>query len=115
MSRSAIKAGIRKARAISQKARHHRSFHGVSLVRGGVLLGFGFNHDEIHAEVAAIRLYGGNNNLRGSTLISTRVTKTDHLANARPCVDCMHAIRSAGIKRIIYSDNLGVMRTEKVS
>ena len=111
MSRSAIKAGIR----ISQKAQHHRSFHGVSIVRGGVLLGFGFNHDEIHAEVAAIRLYRCNDNLKGSTLISTRVTKTDRLANARPCVDCMQAIRFAGIKRIIYSDNLGVMQTEKVS
>lgn len=40
---------------------------------------------------------------KGATIYVVRRLKNGNLAMAKPCVSCLKAIRSAGIKRVVYS------------
>jgi deoxycytidylate deaminase len=71
------------------------------------------NNATVHAEVAAIRA-ASDRDLRGSTIYVSRVAKDGHTALARPCKNCMIAITEAGIKEIIYTNNLGGISIERV-
>lgn len=56
----------------------------------------------LHAEIDALRKC--NN---GDTLLVVRVNRKNELTCAKPCDNCLAAIKEAGIKRILFSDWAG--------
>jgi tRNA(Arg) A34 adenosine deaminase TadA len=104
----------------ASKSTHGKFFHAAQVQVGGRTLSVGYNKGlggpdregmwTVHAEVMAIRraLYY-RESLKGTTVVSIRVTRQGRLANARPCAACMKAIINAGVKRIIFSTSQGTL------
>lgn len=64
----------------------------------------------LHAEMNALLQAGwreGEGNLEGCTLYVARKLNVDGFGEARPCPTCMAAIIDSGIKKIVYTNNLG--------
>jgi len=88
------------------KARHKAHRHAVMLTRGGAIVSFGTNHDETHAEVAAL------NNLwpdqrPGTRAISIRLRRSGTLGMAKPCPECQEYMRANGVKSVMYTNAKG--------
>ena len=70
----------------------------------------GYNHwksldNSVHAEVHAIRCaLRHKEDLSDCTIYVARHCKTK-VGMAKPCPDCMQAIRKAGIKNIVYTES----------
>jgi tRNA(Arg) A34 adenosine deaminase TadA len=62
----------------------------------------------IHAEAAAIK---NCKNPKGATIIVARINRQGLLRLSKPCARCSKLIKSAGIKRIIYSIDEKVIGT----
>lgn len=94
-----------------------RNTHGAVVVKGGRVLGTGWNKDRnnptiidpdrikhdcsYHAEEVAIRESGSN--LKGAVIYVARVNKQGKDRDSKPCVKCSGLIQEAGIKRVIYT------------
>ena len=91
-----------------------RMKHGAVIVRGGSVLSLGINkfknnpqfildYDECstHAEIDAIRRAG---DCKGATIYVARVNKQSQTRLSRPCNRCYTAIKTAGIKKIVFTD-----------
>lgn len=94
-----------------------RNTHGAVVVKGGRVLGTGFNrnrnHPKIvspehiktdcsfHAEEIAIRESGEN--LKGAIIYVARVNRQGKDRDSKPCPRCISLIEEVGIKRIIYT------------
>lgn len=104
---------MRLLRKEAMKSQHQWAFHGVIIKKGGAILNSGHNYSTIHAEISAIKTMDPAR-LNGSTLWSVRVSRTGALANARPCEECMEAIRKAKIKTVVYSVLGGGLIKERV-
>jgi cytidine deaminase len=88
------------------KARHKAHRHAVMITRGGAVVAFGTNHDETHAEVAAL------NNLwpdqrPGTRAISIRLRRSGTLGMAKPCLECQEFMRKHGVKSVMYTNREG--------
>lgn len=91
--------------------------HGAIVVRGGSLMGTGYNkhrnnpaflaedivreNTTYHAEAVAIRSAGDN--CRGGVIYIARVNRQGEDRNSRPCVYCRILIEEVGIKKIVYT------------
>lgn len=93
-------------RRISERSSHSRNMHAAIILKGGRVISTGYNHGQTHAEIAAIHRAtrpGGYKNLLGSTIISFMCRRrTGSIGNSKPCSSCMDAIRSQGIRRVVY-------------
>lgn len=94
-----------------------RNTHGAVIVKGGRVLGLGFNVNRNHpksvspehiktdcswhAEEQAIKDAGEN--IKGSIIYVARVNKQGRDRDSRPCEKCYKLIKNSGIKRIIYT------------
>jgi tRNA(Arg) A34 adenosine deaminase TadA len=117
---------IRRAVRVAQQSTY-RWKHGAVVAKGNKVLGFAPNKlrndpcvDEHnvsdHAERATLReLLKVREDLRGCTIYIARVDKRNDTQMSRPCVECMRAIVSAGIKEIVYTNDLGSYSVEKVN
>jgi deoxycytidylate deaminase len=99
-----------------------RNTHGAVVVKGGRVLGTGFNKDRnhpmivspehvktdcsFHAEQLAIRDAGEN--LKGAKIYVARVNRHGIDRDSQPCPRCLRLIRSVGIKKIIYTSEMGI-------
>jgi deoxycytidylate deaminase len=104
------------ARYFAQKSKS-RNTHGAVIVKGGRVLGTGWNKDRnrpqivspeniktdcsYHAEEIAIKDAGDN--LKGAVIYVARVNRQGKDRDSRPCVKCSSLIEVAGIKKIIYT------------
>lgn len=84
---------------------------GAAVIKGGRVLGIGFNRPGSskyskwtrHAEVVA--LLNARGRTRGATLYVWRGHGlTGEAMLAKPCAGCQVAIRLAGIKKVVYSE-----------
>ena len=91
--------------------------HGAVIVRGGRVLGTGFNknknhpnqispehirmHASRHAEIEAIRDAGWN--VRNAVLYVARVNNQGIDRDSQPCLSCSAVINEVGIKKIVYT------------
>ena len=98
-----------------------RNTHGAVVVKGGRVLGTGWNKDRnhplivspehiktdcsYHAEEVAIREAGSN--LKGAVIYVARVNKHGKDRDSMPCFKCASLIREAGIKKIVYTSEKG--------
>ena len=95
-----------------------RNTHGAVVVKGGRVLGTGFNKDRnhpkivspehiktdcsTHAEEVAIR-DAGEDNIKGAIIYVARVNKHGTDRNSKPCPRCSTLIERVGIKRVIFT------------
>ena len=117
---------LEKAADLSRKStcRHH---HGAVLVKAGRVIGVGYNriinnpllfpddefydqieHVSIHAEVDALQSAPAGST-RGAVLYVARTMPQGHWGLSKPCPRCRQAIAAAGVKRVIYTDNMGIV------
>lgn len=110
------KAYLSVARYFATKSKA-RNTHGCVVVKGGRVLGTGWNKDRnsphivspehiktdcsYHAEEIAIREAG--NKARGAIIYVARVNRQGKDRNSQPCDRCSQLISKAGIKRIVYT------------
>lgn len=95
-----------------------RQKHGAVLVKGGRVLGTGFNKDtnnpfivspehikthcSRHAEIEAIK--DANWNVRGAVLYVARVNRQGKDRYSKPCGYCEAVISDTQIKKVIYTE-----------
>jgi len=98
-----------------------RNTHGAVVVKSGRVLGSGWNKDRnhpsvvspeniktdcsYHAEEVAIR--DANHYVRNATIYVARVNKHGEDRDSKPCSRCLNLIKISGIKRVIYTVQLG--------
>jgi deoxycytidylate deaminase len=94
-----------------------RQKHGAIVVKGGSVIGTGFNKDRnhpdnvspehikthcsVHAEVEAIRDAGWN--VKGAVLYVARVNSQGKDRYSKPCDRCRVVIEETQIKKVIYT------------
>jgi deoxycytidylate deaminase len=105
---------VAKYLATKSESRHR---HGAVIVKGGRVVGTGFNKDRnhpdfvspehikthcsVHAEVEAIRDAGWN--VKGAVLYVARVNSQGKDRYSKPCDRCMTVIEETQIKKVIYT------------
>lgn len=109
MSNNAVEMAWRLAQS---KSRHHQHRHAVLVMVGKRIVGAGWNAENRHAEMMA--LLHARDEAYGADALSIRIRKSGHLGMARPCANCMAALKRAGVRRVQYSINSGELITESI-
>ncbi len=116
---------ISKAIGVAHES-NYRWQHGAVVAKGNKVLGRAPNKfrnaplvDERnvtdHAERAILReLLKVRDDLRGCTIYIARINKSGFPMMSRPCANCMKAIVCAGIKEIVYTNEIGSYSVEQV-
>jgi tRNA(Arg) A34 adenosine deaminase TadA len=116
---------IRRAVRVAQNSTY-RWQHGAVVAKGNKVLGSAPNKfrnfpfvDEKnvsdHAERATLReLLKVRDDLRGCTIYIARINNRGNTMMSRPCINCMKAIIDAGIKEIVYTNELGTYSVEQI-
>lgn len=110
------KAFLSVARYLATKS-ESRHRHGAIVVKGGSVIGTGYNKDKnhpdyvspehikshcsVHAEVDAIR--DAKWRVKGAVLYVARVNNHGQDRNSKPCDRCMVIIEETQIKKVIYT------------
>lgn len=90
--------------------------HGSVIVKGGRVIGTGINKERnhpryvssehiktdcsVHAEIDALKKTRDAN---GATVYIARVNKKGQARDSKPCARCYSALKSNGIKQIVYT------------
>jgi pyrimidine deaminase RibD-like protein len=90
-------------------ARHGIYKHAAVVIRGGSIISIGVNHDQVHAEVAALKKLWPSER-RGTKIVTLRLRKSGGLGIAKPCPACEQYMRDNGVKAVTYSDVDGNMQ-----
>ncbi len=114
------KAFLSVARYFATKS-SARNTHGAVVVKGGRVIGTGYNRNRnhpmivspehiktncsIHAEESAIRDAGYD--VKNAVIYVARVNKHGEDRDSKPCQRCSALIEESGIKRIIYTTQAG--------
>ncbi len=108
---------LRHALIQAEQAPHAQWRVGAVIVRGGNILGTGFNRYRndpsqvelsgvsYHAEAAAIRKAG---DIRGATLYVARVTRSGDLGSSRPCARCQALLAHSEIDTVVWTTPTGL-------
>lgn len=97
---------------LASKSHHPRFYHSSIVVRGGAIISQGYNHDKIHSEIDALTNLWPNRRA-GSTIINLRINRSGGFANSRPCRECYDFLIANGIKRIYYTNKIGIFEEMK--
>ena len=111
------KAYMSIARYLASKS-GAKNQHGAIIVRGGRVLGTGFNKNRnnpvtvspehiqtycsYHAEVVAIK-DASKSDMAGAIMYTARVNRNGIDRNSKPCPRCAMLIESMGIKRVVFT------------
>jgi deoxycytidylate deaminase len=70
---------------------------------------WGYIDDRIHSELDAIIKASRRDNIKLSdcTLWNVRINRWNKVCLSRPCARCSRLIKSVGIKKIYYTNDLG--------
>lgn len=90
--------------------------HGSVIVKGGRVIGTGYNKDRnhptivssehiktdcsVHAEIDALKKA---KDVNGATVYIARVNRRGQARDSRPCNRCYAALKTNGVKKIIYT------------
>lgn len=91
----------------------NRMRHASLLLRGGSVVGYGFNHGDRHSESVALGKVWPNRR-KGLTLVNIRLTPAGELGMARPCAKCWALLLESGVKKVTYSADGGTFMTERI-
>ena len=100
---------INLLKKLSKKSDHKSYKHATLIMKGGALLSVGYNHGELHSEVVAIKKLWPNKRL-GTTVINIRTKKDGSIGNSYPCQDCLHLLKTAGVKKLIVYTSIGYIQ-----
>lgn len=105
------------ARYFASKSKARKT-HGAVVVKGGRVLGIGWNKNRnhpmivspehiktdcsYHAEEVAIK-EAGEENVKGAIIYVARVNKSGNDRDSKPCDRCTKLIDNVGIKRVVYT------------
>lgn len=78
---------IKLLKQLSQNSNHSRFKHGAIVLKGGAIQSFGYNFNDTHAEVHALKVLWPSKR-RGTTVFNLRFTNRA-IGNSRPCSSCM--------------------------
>jgi deoxycytidylate deaminase len=92
------------------------------IIQGKKIYSHGYNYcsrENIHAEISTLNNLNRNiaemsKKRKTFDILIIRVTKSNKLANSRPCKSCFNALKSYGISRIFYSNKEGEIVYENV-
>ena len=124
---------MKVAKSISETSEHHKSHIGAVIVQSHNILSVGvntlkshpaqakYNHHRdvpieylkhcLHAEMSAIlKAERLSDNLSNATLYIYREDKRGNLAMCRPCPACMAKIKEVGIRKLVYTTDLGIAK-----
>jgi deoxycytidylate deaminase len=104
---------IRHAFKCAARGRHPAHKHAALVVRGGSIISVGVNHDEVHAEVQALKTLWPSER-RGTRIIVVRMTRGGRLGMSKPCKACENFMRASGVKSVQYSDADGGVQRMKL-
>lgn len=115
------RAYLSLARYCAKKSKA-RNTHGAVVVKGGRVLGTGWNKNRnnphivspehiktdcsVHAEVAAIR-EAGEESVKGAIIYVARVNRHGNDRDSKPCFRCSDLIKQVGIKRVVFTSEAG--------
>ena len=115
---------IKRSIMVAQRSQY-RWKHGAVVAKGNKVIGFAPNkfrnhpsvdsdNVSVHAEAAVIReLLKNYSNLKGTTIYIARIASAG-ITMSRPCPNCMKLIISAGIKEIVYTNEMGGYSVEQI-
>lgn len=82
---------------------NHRFRHAAFVMKGGAVLSYGYNHNNCHAEVNALKKLWPSKR-KGCSVFVIRLTGSGMLlAESKPCEECQKYMRKHGVKRCSYS------------
>lgn len=94
---------------IAKRSPHARYQHCSLIFAGSRLISYGYNRDDLHAEIVAINrmnaLFRNENTRRPRNLHMVNFMikkKTGNIGNSYPCPSCMAAMEEAGIRVLTY-------------
>ena len=116
---------LRSASRYAARSRHPIHKMGAVVIRGGNIVGAGFNKmhshprsrsydNMIHAELSAILSAGNVWGTIYGDLYVVRITKGGAFGTSKPCSDCMDLIKEAGITSVTYIDEKGRIKKDSI-
>lgn len=112
---------LRLALQQAEKANHPKWKVGAVVVRGGSVVGQGFNryrnspanvhHQDVsyHAEDVALRRAGDN--ASGSTIYVARLTMGGDLGLAKPCLRCQELLDRYNVHTVVWTSPAGISKS----
>lgn len=100
---------------VAAKSNHRQHRMAALLMKGGKVIDVHENNDHIHAEHAVLNR-AWRSGANGTTLVVIRIKASGKLGMAKPCQICQARMASAGVKKVIYTNDAGsveVLRIEK--
>lgn len=99
-----------ECRDLARYSQHPVFRHGAIVTNRTTVLGKGSNRYALHAEVSALknihRVRQRRKHMRLRMYVC-RVNAKGAFMNSRPCENCMQYMRTRGVHRVYYSDDLG--------
>ncbi len=90
------------------KGQHKQHRHVAVVTRGGAILSVAANGAKEHAEVRALKKLTPDAR-QGTKVWSMRLSKGGRLGMALPCPNCEKFMRENGVKKVYYTDELGLI------
>ena len=90
----------------AHKSNHKQHHMAALLMRGGKVIEIFTNNDHIHAEHAVLNR-SWRSGADGATMVVVRVKATGEFGMAKPCMLCTRRMEMAGVKRVIYTNDVG--------
>lgn len=97
----------------AKKANHRQHHVACVLTRGGSIISVGYNTNYIHAEHTALNRTW-ENGADGATALVVRFRSNGDLGMAKPCKLCQSRLANAGVKKVLYSDVDGSIKSMKL-
>lgn len=104
---------INRALKESEKSDHKDHKHATLLFRGGALCATGYNQGIKHSEIMALNRVKHKGGAKNMTAVNVRVTKSGIVGISKPCKACEVALRTAGVRTVIYTSRNGDLQTEQ--
>lgn len=101
-----IPPDARLALKAARRSDHKAFFVGAIALRGGAIVGVGYNHGTKHAEVKCLQAIWPSKR-KGLTVWCIRLTRSGLLRMSKPCPECREYLRKNGVKTVYYSDEVG--------
>lgn len=100
-------------RKIASRSPHPSHKHATLVMKGGALLAWGFNHDDLHSErVALSKLWP--NKRAGTAVINIRVTRSGSIGISWPCGSCLQFLVGNGVQKVTFVNRKGEWETRRI-
>lgn len=104
---------IGKLKRLAAMSPHPAHKHATLILRGGAVVSFGYNHDNLHSELVALsRLWP--NKRRGTSIINIRITRGGAYGLSFPCPSCLAELKENGVIKVSFTNKDGRWSTCRI-